>query len=137
MPVSKRQLAFIHVATAKLKPTDEKYRTALVQIARATCATELDQAGFDAIIGFFEYLGFCPAGAQGKNFGPRPGMASFAQIELIRAMWHEYTHAAYRCEAELNKWLERSWKISSLRFLTAAQAPRVIIALKRMKTRAK
>ena len=135
MPVSKRQLAFLHVAKSKLKLTEEQYRAALVRIAGATSAKELDQAGFDAMIGFFEYLGFCPHGAKGKNFGPRPGMASFAQIELIRAMWHEYTKGVYQGEAELNKWLERSWKISSLRFLTSAQAPKVITALKVMKSR--
>ncbi|NIZ15749.1 phage protein GemA/Gp16 family protein, partial [Phaeobacter sp. HF9A] len=65
----------------------------------------------------------------------RPGMASFAQIELIRDLWHEHTHGKAG-EEQLNLWLERCWKISSLRFLEATVAPKVITALKAMKARA-
>ena len=61
-------------------------------------------------------------------------MASFAQIELIRALWAEYTRGRAG-EEELGKWLLRSFKLSSLRFLTAEAAPKVITALKAMKAR--
>ncbi|MGR3503286.1 phage protein GemA/Gp16 family protein [Pseudaestuariivita sp.] len=62
-------------------------------------------------------------------------MASFAQIELIRALWNEYT-TGETSEAALNKWLLRCFKVGSLRFLTAAQGPKAITALKAMKARA-
>lgn len=136
MPISKRQLAFLHVGKSKLGLTDETFRLALAQIGGVTSSKDLDRDGFDAMIGFFEYLDFTPTGAKGKSYGTRPGMASFAQIELIRALWNEYTRFSYQGEGELNTWLEHYWKISSLRFLTAAQAPKVITALKAMKSRA-
>ena len=71
----------------------------------------------------------------GANYGPRPGMASYAQLELIRALWFEYSQGRAG-EGELNKWLERCFKLTSLRFLDKATAPKVITALKAMKTRA-
>ena len=69
-------------------------------------------------MGLFEYLGFTPLLAKSENYGKRPGMVSFTQLELIRTIWREYTHAAYDGESELNKWLFRTFKVSSLRFMT-------------------
>lgn len=135
MPISRNQNAILHVAKSKLRLSDEIYRTALAQIAGVTSSTELDQAGFEAMMGFFEYCGFRPLDRRGPSYGERPGMASFAQIELIRALWAEYTRGRAG-EEELTKWLLRSFKLSSLRFLTAEVAPKVITALKSMKARA-
>ena len=86
-------------------------------------------------MGFSEWLGFAPLEAKGPNYGERPGMASFAQLELIRTIWREYTHGT-GTEASLCKWLERSFKITSLRFLTMTDARKAITALKPMKSRA-
>lgn len=135
MSISRKQLALIHVAKSKLGLTDAMYRSALVEIAGATSSTELDVSGFEALMGFFEYLGFKPLSARGQDYGSRPGMASFAQIELIRALWREHTRGQAG-EEQLNKWLLRCWKISSLRFLRKDTAPKVITALKAMKARA-
>lgn len=135
MTISKNQLAFLWTAKTKLGLSDELFRSALVQIAGVASTKELDVQGFEALMGFFEYLGFVPLDKRGPNYGDRPGMASFAQIELIRTMWWEYTRGKAG-EDELNKWLERCWKISSLRFLRKASAPKVIAALKAMKARA-
>lgn len=135
MPLSRKQKALLHVAKSNLGLTEDMYRAALVEIGGVSSLTELDIAGFEAMMGFFEYLGFTPLRAKGQNYGAREGMASFAQIELIRTLWREYTHKAYCGEAELNKWLFRSFRISSLRFLTKAQAPKTITALKAMKAR--
>ena len=133
MTLSNKQKAVLHVAKSKLKLTDAQYRSALVQIADATSSTELDQGGFEAIMGFFEYLGFEPLVPAGPDYGSRPGMASFAQIELIRVIWSEYTNGAD--EDALNKWLLRSFKVSSLRFVTKGAAQKAIAALKAMKRR--
>lgn len=133
MRIDRKKLALIHVAKAKLNLDDDSYRTVLAQVAGVTSSTELDQAGFEALMGFFEYCGFAPLQAKGPSFGARPGMASFAQIEFIRTLWWEYTYE--RNEESLNKWLERCFKISSLRFLKAEVAPKVITALKSMKAR--
>jgi Protein of unknown function (DUF1018) len=131
--ISNAQKAILHVAKAKLAVPDDQYRTILVQVAGVTSSTELDQAGFEGVMGFFEYLGFKPLVAQGQNFGARAGMASFAQLELIRTLWAEWTHGGD--EEALCKWLLRTFKISSLRFMTAAMAPKAITALKAMKRR--
>ena len=135
MSISKNQLKLFWVAVRKLGLDDDMARSALVQIAGVTSSKELDQEGFDAMMGFFEYCGFAPARKQGVNYGDRPGMASFAQLELIRALWREYT-GGKAGEEELNLWLERCWKVSSLRFLTGEAAPKVITALKAMRRRA-
>lgn len=135
MPISDNQRKLLHVARRKLGLSEAMYRTALVEIAGVTSSTELDREGFEAMLGFFEYLGFEPLKARGPSYGERPGMASFAQIELIRSLWHEYTRGKAG-EDELNKWLLRCWKVSSLRFLTKGDAQKAITALKAMKTRA-
>lgn len=135
MSISPKQLALLHVAKGKLALSDDTFRTILVQIAGVTSSKELDRAGFEAILGYFEYLGFAPLTSRGQNYGNRPGMASFAQIELIRALWAEYT--VFKGDEDgLNKWIEKCFKVSSLRFLRADMAPKVITALKAMKARA-
>jgi Bacteriophage Mu, GemA protein len=135
MTISLNQMKLIYVAKTKTGLDEETYRSALVQIGGVTSIKELDKDGFAALMGYFEYLGFAPWSAKGANYGDRPGMASFAQIEFIRTLWQEYTKERAG-EDELNKWLERTWKISSLRFLRVQTAPKVITALKAMKARA-
>lgn len=135
MSITNNQLKLLHTAKGKVEMTEATFRSALTQIAGVTSSKELDTDGFEAMMGFMEYCGFTPLTARGPNFGDRPGMASFAQIELIRVLWHEYTHGKAG-EDELNKWLERYWKVSSLRFLRSQNAPKVITALKAMKSRA-
>ena len=137
MSITSRQIALLKVGAKKLGLSDRDYRLILTHIAGVTSATELDRASFDAVLGFLEWKGFAPMTAHGPDYGPRPGMASFAQIELIRALWSEFTHGAYDGEAELNKWLLRTFKVSSLRFLSKDAARKVITALKAMKARAK
>ncbi|WP_113911169.1 regulatory protein GemA [Roseovarius dicentrarchi] len=135
MTLSRKQLAILHVAKSKLGLSDNHYRGALVHLTGATSAKELDQSGFEIVMGYFEWMGFAPMKARGQDYGTRKGMASFAQCELIRALWAEYTrHVAG--EDELNKWLLRSFQVSSLRFLTATRAAHAITALKAMKARA-
>lgn len=114
--------------------TDATLRSALVEIAGVTSTKELDADSFDAMMGFFEWLGFKPLSAKGQDYGARPGMASFAQIELIRVLWREYTRGQGD-EDSLNKWLELFWKVSALRFLPKSAARKVIAALKNMKAR--
>ena len=140
MTISNRQKAFLHVAKAKLGLTEAEYRSCLVHVAGVETSLDLDQHGFETLMGFFEWKGFRPLEAKGPNYGPRPGMASFAQLELIRVLWAEYCSdggTGGGTEAGLTKWVARGWKVSSLRFLTAQAAPKVITALKSMKARAK
>lgn len=133
MTLSRKQKAVLHVAKGKLGLSDQEYRQCLIHVADVTSSNDLDKPGFEAVMGLFEYLGFKPLQARGPDFGVRAGMASFAQIELIRVLWAEYTQDA--SEAALNTWLLRSFRVSSLRFLKKEQAQKAIAALKMMKAR--
>ena len=133
MTLSNRQKALLHVAKTKLGLDDDLYRLALVRLAGVTSSTELDQDGFDAVMGFFEQCGFNPTRRTGPNYGARPGFASPAQCELIRALWQEWS--GQPDAPGLDTWLRRTFKVDSLRFLTAADAPKAITALKAMKRR--
>lgn len=135
MVLSRKQVAIIHVAKKKTGLTDDAYRSVLARVAEVTSSTELNQEGFEALMGYFEFIGFTPMKTQGPTYGERAGMASAGQVTLVRTLWDEYTKGK-SCEASLNKWLENKWKISSLRFLSRAKAPQLITALKAMKARA-
>jgi hypothetical protein len=64
----------------------------------------------------------------------RTGMASPGQTSFIRQLWAECTQGA-GTDATLGKWLERQFGVSSLRFVSADLAPKVIGGLKAMKGR--
>jgi hypothetical protein len=135
MTLSRQQKAILHVAKAKLGWDDDTYRLALVRIAGVTSSTELDQAGFEAMMGWCEHLGFRPLAKGGPRYGNRPGMATFAQLELIRELWREL-HDQDVCDDEhLTGWLLKYHKVSSMRFLTLDAARKVIVALKAWKAR--
>lgn len=136
MPISPKQIRLVHVAKRKLELTDAQFRTALTEVAGVESLKDLDQEGMNVLMGLFEYLGFQPLTPNGQDFGERKGMATYAQLELIRVLWREYTHAAYQGEDELCSWLNRSFGVSSLRFLKKDAARKVITALKTMKSRA-
>ena len=128
--ISKAQKAILHVAKVKLGLDDDLYRQALVRIAGVTSSIELDQPGFEAVMGFFEYCGFRPLGKGAPRYGNRPGMATFAQLELIRELWRE-VHDTVECDdAALMGWLRKYHKVDSLRFLTLDGARKSITALK-------
>ena len=86
-------------------------------------------------LGYFGWRDFAPERAKGPDHGKRPGMASFAQLELIRTLWREYTRGKGD-EASLTEWLEGTFKVASLRFLTKGDGQRAITALTSMKARA-
>jgi hypothetical protein len=135
MTLSRQQTAILHVAKAKLGWDDDCYRLALVRIAGVTTSKDLDHAGFEAMMGFAEYCGFRPLAKGAPRYGNRPGMATFAQIELIRELWREL-HDQDVCDDEaLTGWLLKYHKVSSLRFLTLEAARKVIVALKAWKAR--
>ena len=87
MSMSRRQYALLNVAKDRLALSEAEYRSALTEIAGVTSATELDRESFDALMGYFEWRGFVPEQARGPDYGELPGMASFAQLELIRSLW--------------------------------------------------
>ena len=141
MTMNTRQLALLAVARKDRGLSEDAWRSALAQIGGVTSAKDLDQEGFSAVLGYLEWLGFRPLEAKGPNYGNREGMASFAQLELIRNLWSEITRHAYSGEDELGKWLAAKFKVSALRFLKKDVAAKVITGLlmwkKRLREQAK
>ncbi|MFN4172147.1 MAG: regulatory protein GemA [Pseudorhodobacter sp.] len=137
MSLTVPQKRIIHVAKAKLGFSDNTYRAILVRIAGVTSSTELDREGFEAIMGYFDYCGFRPLETGAPRYGDRPGMATYAQLELIRELWRE-VHQARTCDDEhLMGWLRKCFKVDSMRFLTMEGARKAITALKAWKARPK
>lgn len=136
MTLNRRQTALIHLVAKKLGWDDDLYRRVLVKVAGVTTSKDLDAAGFDAVMGFAEHVGFAPLKADGPNYGNREGFASSAQVDLIRALWIEMHKSVNLDEDALNGWLLKYWKVSSLRFLKKELAPKVITALRAWKSRA-
>ena len=137
MTLTNPQKAILHVAKSKLHWDDETYRMVLVRIAGVTTSKDLDQDGFAAVMGFAEYCGFRPLEKGAPRYGDRPGMATYAQLELIRELWREL-HDQATCDDEaLTGWLLKYQKVSSMRFLTLDAARKVIVALKSWKARPK
>lgn len=135
MSLSRPQTSILHVAKSKLKWDDETYRLVLVRIAGVETSKDLDQAGFEAVMGFAEYCGFKPLEKGAPRYGNRPGMATYAQLELIRELWREL-HDQDTCDDEaLTGWLLKFHKVSSMRFLTLEVARKCIVALKAWKAR--
>jgi hypothetical protein len=135
MTLTNPQTRILHVAASKLGWDDDTYRMVLVRIAGVTTSKDLDRAGFEAVMGFMEYSGFRPLGKGAPRYGDRPGMATFAQLELIRELWREL-HGQATCDDEhLTAWLLKYHKVSSIRFLTLEAARKVIVALKAWKAR--
>ena len=99
MPLTNPQKAILHVAASKLGWDDDTYRMVLVRIAGVTTSNDLDQAGFEAVMGFADYCGFRPLVKGAPRYGNRPGMATFAQLELIRELWREL-HDQETCDDE-------------------------------------
>ena len=62
MTLTNPQKSILHVAKAKLGWDDDTYRQVLVRIAGVTTSKDLDQPGFEAIMGFADWCGFRPMG---------------------------------------------------------------------------
>ena len=146
--VSSKQIALIHVAAHQLGMSDADYRALLMGAAGVRSASDLDAAGFEAVMRRFEALGFAkgqarragvPATAPAPvppQYGERWGMATPAQVDTIRALWHTW-HGGEGIEGAraLRHWLERFYQVSDLRFCDVATAQKAIEGLKAMNAR--
>lgn len=132
MTINNRQKALLHVAKGKLRMSDNEYRSCFMYLAGVESSADLDQDGFEAIMVFFDWRDFRSLVAEGPPYGNRPGMATFAQLELIRCLWRKYARGAAG-EDELNTWLLDKFRLSSLSFVDMKTARKMIAALKAMK----
>lgn len=132
--ITPKQIALLHVAKKQLSPDDDSYRAILARYGRCESAADLTQPGFTAVIKYFTAMGFRSTWTQ-RTYGYRPTMATPAQVDLIRSLWDKFSGKPDDNDAELNRWLERFHKVSSLRFVDNKKAAKVISALKAMLAR--
>lgn len=130
LSLTRKQTALIHLAKKQLGLSDERYRFILKEMAGVETSKDLDQTGFELVMKAMMALGFRSAFTK-TFYSHRPGMATPAQVSLIRALWREYA-SRDGSESALNKWLERIFKVSALRFATEGQAEKAIRALRKM-----
>ena len=128
--LTRKQTALIHLARKKLGLSDERYRLILWEMAGVETSKNLDQTGFELVMKAMMALGFRSAFTK-TFYSHRPGMATPAQVTLIRTLWGKFA-TADGSERALNKWIERTFKVSALRFVTVDQADRAILALRSM-----
>jgi len=129
--MTRDQLALIHVAKKQVGLDDAAYRDLLRQAAGVDSARHLDRRGFERLMRRFAELGFRSTLPR-KPLGPRAGMATDRELALIRRLWRDYAREGEAPEIGLRTWLEKRFKVSDLRFLSAEDAPRVIGALPAM-----
>lgn len=131
--ISAKQIALVHVAVKQLKLDDDTYRAVLAQHGGgAESAKDLDHDGFRAVMEFFNRCGFRSTWTK-RTFGVRPGMATPGQVDLIRKLWREWSGADD--EAALNRWLERFYHVTALRFLPRQEAGKAVNGLRAMTKR--
>jgi hypothetical protein len=130
--LAKRKLALLRVAKARLHLCEDDYRAILESCGGRRSTSELDDRGFDAVMNRFRSLGFV-SNQRDKDFGERYGMASAAQLDLIRKLWAEL--ASDPTERSLGSWMEQHFGVSALRFLNRKHAYVVIGALRKWQER--
>lgn len=129
LPEGKRRL--LQVARARLSLSEDQYRAILKDHGDARSARDLDAQGFERVLDQFRRLGFA-TDRRKAGFGDRFGMATDAQVRLIRDLWAEVSGGLP--EVRLNSWLEH-FGVSALRFTTKDQAAKIIAALRAWKAR--
>lgn len=139
--MTQKQFALLHVAKRELEIADAEFRQILCNYGGGVVSPcNLDQRGFDRLLVYFEALGFVPSKRKPRpvpqsGFGHRRGMATPAQVELIRGLWHDWNGSDD--EAALGRWLEKSYGVSALRFLKQNEAGKAITGLRAMVRRRK
>ncbi len=130
--IAKSKIAVIQVARQQLGLSDDDYRNILRNCAGVASSKDLGDDGFEAVMFRFSQLGFRSTWNR-TNLGYRADMATPRQVAFIRRLWAEYTDGT-GTDASLGKWLESKFKVSSIRFIPASSAQKIIGALKGMQT---
>ena len=135
-PLAREKIAIVHIAAQQLGMTDADYRALLMQCAGVNSSSGLNEASFRAVMLRMEKLGFSrtkPTAAPAPQYGRRGGMATPAQVDIIRKLWAKW-HGSDDARA-LGHWLNRSFHVSDLRFVDTPTAQKAIEGLKAMTAR--
>jgi phage gp16-like protein len=127
--ITDQQSKLIHLAKRRLNMLDADYRAMLQRVAGVASSNDLGDASFSAVMAELGRLGFQTV-QQAPQYGERCGWATEAQINYIRSLWRKW--AGTEDEAGMAHFLDKHFKVSSLRFLDSATVPKVIATFKRM-----
>ncbi|MGD9541277.1 regulatory protein GemA [Methylocystis sp.] len=119
-------------AVKKYLGDEETYRHLLRESTGVESARVLDNIGLNAFVREAKRLGFRHTSA--TSFGARRGMATPKQVAMIRKLWADWS-TIDASEKALNAWLERSYSVSALRFLSFDAAGKAINGLRTMMRR--
>lgn len=122
--LAKSKISLVQVARRHLRMAEADYRAELERYGGVASAADLDERGFAALMNRFQQLGFVSNRAREGLGSLRPGMATPAQIALIRDLWRELVDGP--SDRSLDKWVDRYFGVSAVRFLTEAKAKKVI-----------
>ncbi len=129
--ISVKQLKLLHVAKRELNLEDEDYRAILARYGRVDSSSDLDGRGFNAVMKYFTALGFRSTWTK-RTYGERAGMASPAQVDLIRSLWRDFSGKEDPSDMALHAWLDKHHHVTALRFVNTEKASKVIHSLKAM-----
>jgi hypothetical protein len=133
MAMTRSQFAILKLAQKRLGLDDDTYRAVLRIHGGVESAKDLKPTGFKTVMQYFADCGF-ESDWRKRTYGDRrPGMASPKQIDTIRSRWFDFS--GRNDEAALNRWLERSYRVTALRFLDQEQASKALTGLKKMVAR--
>lgn len=134
MSLSLKQTRLIQAARKQLGLADDDYRAILEQEAGVSSSRDLENWSFDRVVARLEALGFKNTSRRRRqSFGDRPGMATPAQVDMILRLWREWLDRDD--DVSLGHWLEKSFKISAVRFLDQSAAHQAINGLRAMTDR--
>jgi phage gp16-like protein len=134
MTLDRKKIQLIQIARRKLRLDDAQYRNLLYLADGVDSSKKLSANGFAAFMEICAHLGF-QSDFAARNMGHRAGMATPAQIALMKRIWGE-TRYGDSGERGLERWIEEHFGRSALRFIENTEAPRVIGALLAVKSRA-
>lgn len=132
--IAKSTLAKIHIAKQQLAMDDDTYRAMLRSVGGVQSSKDLTPAGASSVLKHLEQSGFKPIGRKPTAHAA----ADDAQSRKIRALWldlHSRGEVRDSSEKALASYVHRQTGVSALKWLSAAQASRVIEALKKWANR--
>lgn len=130
------RIKLVQIAKRELALTEEDYRAILLAHGGYASSKDVvrDDPAFDRVMTHFRALGFkSTAHKTAYDREPNGTRATAGQVHLIRQLWRENSKDS--SETALDRWLERQFKVSSLRFLPAEKVSKVISALRRWRQR--
>lgn len=139
-----KHLRLLHVARRKMGIDEDDFRQLVAHYGKDCPGMPLGQPStkfltlpaFNKLMQHFERMGFVSSAKKAAQKSERrPGAATLRQIAMVEGLWRRYTNR-HGDGLSLGKWLERTYGVSSARFLSFDMARKAIAALNAMVARA-